>query len=171
MPKQPKALSRAHKHTKIENISIFGAFARLAPVTLHFYSDAYLSAAKGLPCGMEFNPVRPYLVCHALELALKAFLSLKGRTLTELARSLNHEITNLLAEAEKERLADFATLTREQRKELEKASIYYSEKVFEYPAIGEAARAYPQMPQIDLLIAAADALVNALREPCLKASA
>jgi hypothetical protein len=50
-----------------------------------------------------------------------------------------------------------------------RSSAYYREKVFEYPAIAEALKAYPGNPDTDLLLGVARALVTALREPCLNA--
>lgn len=167
MPKQPKTPSGALKHTQVESFSVAGVSARMAPSALHFYADAYVSAARGMVAGSLFNPVRSYLACHALELALKAVLSLKERSLRELAGpSFSHGLANLLAQAEQHGLTDFISLTPEQRDQLTRASDYYSEKVFEYPALDEAAIAYPQMPDIGLVIAVTDALVGALHDPC-----
>jgi hypothetical protein len=60
-------------------------------------------------------------------------------------------------------------LPERQLAEIYRASTYYVEKVFEYPAIAEALIGYPKKPNIELLLGAADALVTALREPCLNA--
>jgi hypothetical protein len=170
MSKQPRKSSRAQRHTQIEYISIFGATGYMAPLGLQFYADAFLVAAKDARAGTGFAPARPYLVCHALELALKAFLSLKGRRMTELAGGeFGHDLPNLLDEAQKQKLADLVSLNESQLFQINRASVYYVEKVFEYPANDEALKAYPQMPDIELLIGAAEALVTALREPCLNA--
>ena len=50
--------------------------------------------------------------------------------------------------------------------EIRRASKYYLEKVFEYPAAGEAPRAYPHNPDIEPLLEAAKAMVVALEVPC-----
>jgi len=105
-----------------------------------------------------------------LELALKAFLSVKGRSLAELAGGkFSHDLVNLLAEADKEGLTTLVTLKADQLDQLRKASSYYKGKVFEYPALFEAVRGFPEMPDIDLLFSAVKALVEVLREPCLNA--
>ena len=75
--------------TFVENISIFGLNARMAPLGLQMYAADFLAAAKAIqqpnvppylacqPPNVPFVPARPYLACHALELSLKALLSLK----------------------------------------------------------------------------------------------
>jgi len=51
--------------------------------------------------------------------------------------------------------------------EIRKASLYYARKVFEYPALAEALRGYPKRPDFNALLAVADELIAAIREPCL----
>ena len=64
--------------TFVESISIAGATARMAPLGLQIYAADFLAAAKAVPSPVvPFAPARMYLACHAVELALKAFLSLK----------------------------------------------------------------------------------------------
>jgi hypothetical protein len=104
-----------------------------------------------------------------LELALKALLALKGRSLLELGDQNSHDLKFLIEEAEKNDLGAPVTLEDQQRFQIIRASEYYGEKVFEYPAVSEAVRGYPKMPDTDVLIAAAGALIGPLKEPCLNA--
>jgi len=60
-------------------------------------------------------------------------------------------------------------LDEHQTFQIRRASNYYSGKVFEYPAIGEAVSAYSGNPDTNTLIEVAEKLVDVLREPCLKA--
>ena len=167
--------------TFVENISIFGLNARMAPLGLQMYAADFLAAAKAIqqpnvppylacqPPNVPFAPARPYLACHALELALKAFLSLKEYSLDELADSkFRHNLVNLLDEAERNGLREFVKLEEDETFQIRRASNYYSEKVFEYPAIGEAPLGYFGSPDTNILINAAEALVGVLREPCLE---
>jgi hypothetical protein len=80
-----------------------------------------------------------------------------------------HDLENLLGQAEKLQLRNLVRLADRQRDEIVRASTYYREKVLEYPSLIEATRAYPGMPDANLLIDAADALISALRKPCLAA--
>jgi hypothetical protein len=164
--------SKPKTHTQIENVSIFGATARMAPLGLIVYAESFLSAARLITVSseMEFIPARTYLACHALELALKPFLSLKGHSLAKLAEgAFSHNLGTILTQAEQHGLSDIVGLTELQQFHIRRASKYYAEKVFEYPAIGEALRAYSDRPDDGALIAAAEVLVAALRDPCLHA--
>jgi hypothetical protein len=164
--------SAAKTHTQMENVTVAGASARIAPLGLIMYSEWFLSAAKLITVSSEikFMPARTYLACHALELALKAFLSLNGRSLAQLADgAFGHNLESLLAEAGKHGLSDIVELSESHQFQIRRASKYYSEKVFEYPAIGETMTAYPHRPDTGLLIAAAEVLVAALHDPCLHA--
>jgi hypothetical protein len=159
------------QHAKIENFELFGMTVRMAPPGLWFYADSYLSAAKAVPLPAttdQFDPARVFLVLRALELALKAFLSLKGRSLAKLAGGpFGHDLASLLARAEQDGLLDIVPLQPDQREEIQRASMYYKGKVFEYPALTEAIRAYPDRPKnMDALLGAATSLVSALDQPC-----
>lgn len=174
MAKKKSPPTGARKHTVIEDINVFGARARLSPLGLIIYADHYLCAAKtAQPLqngGGDFHPARLFLVCRSLELALKAFLSLKGRSLDELAGgAFGHDLDKLLAEADKQDLGALVKLSEEQRFQIGRASIYYAEKVYEYPSVLEAMKAYPSRASMDPLLDAAETLIPPLREPCLHA--
>ena len=143
----------------------------MGPLGLHMYAESYLSAAQALPQPkVRFDPVRPYLVCHAIELVLKAFLSLRGVAMVELADGpYGHNLDLLLTKSIEAKLAEFASPSKVQSDAIRDATVYYGGKVFEYPAVGEALRAYPQMPPVEVLFEAAASLVEALRQPCKEA--
>ena len=77
-----------------------------------------------------------------------------------------HNLVKILAAAESKGLSIQVTLTPEQRAEVTKAATYYAGKVFEYPAISEAVGGYPSLPRIDVLLEAANSLVESLAQPC-----
>ena len=159
-------------NTQIERISIAGATARLSPVGFHVYAKDFLRAGVSLEeLNNRFSPVQYYLLARAVELALKAFLSAKGLTLRELAsRKYRHDLTKLLETAEGYGLASTVPLEPRHLREIRRAKKYYSEKVFEYPAIFEAINAYPHTPDLDLLRGAAEILVKRTELLCLEAS-
>jgi hypothetical protein len=167
--KRTRKSSRAHKHAEIERISIAGIRARISPTAFCVYAEGYLDAARSITApGFPSALVRSYLLCHAIELALKAFLSLKGMTMLDLAdRQFAHDLVRLLNEAQNKGLSTLATLQESEVEQISRASAYYAEKVFEYPSVGEAAKAYPGTPNNESLLAAASALISGLREPCL----
>ena len=171
MPTKLRQPSRAKQFAAIERISIFGAVARMGPVGLWQYADAYKRAAETLPAPqVPYEPVRYYLACHAIELCLKAFLSVQGASMLDLAENAyGHNLDRLLAAADERGLDATIQLSIEHRAEVHKAADYYAGKLFEYPAVGEAIRAYPGLPDINSLLEVARYLVTSLAEPCLNA--
>lgn len=169
-PKKRKP-STAKRFAEIEKISIGGITERMGPPGLHMYAESYLSAANALPKPeVPFEPVRPYLICHAIELVLKAFLSLRGVAMVELADGpYGHNLGSLLTKSIEANLAEFASLSEVKSEAIRLATTYYGGKLFEYPAVGEALSAYPQMPPVEVLFEAAASLVEALRQPCREA--
>ena len=159
-------------HTKIEKISIAGATARLSPLALHTYAKDFLRAGISLEAScVRFSPAQHYLLARAVELALKAFLSANGITLKELAgRNYGHSLVKLLRAAENRGITAHVFLGSEHFEEIQRADKYYSEKVFEYPAISEAIEGYPQKPNLVVLRSAAELLVIRLEALCLDAA-
>lgn len=170
-PRNTARISTAKRFAQIEKISIMGITERTSPLGLHIYANAYLDAARALPLPtIPFDPVRPFLICHSIELGLKAFLSLQGASMLELADgSHGHNLEAILEKATKQHLRKHVGLTDIHIAAVRKANLYYAGKVFEYPAIGEALSAYPSMPAIDTLFEVAIILVDSLRELCLEA--
>lgn len=169
--KKPARVSTAKHHTQIENISVLGVTERMGPPALHTYAESFLKAAYSLPKPtVPFDPVRPYLVCHAIELGLKAFLSLNGVLMLKLAEcSYGHNLEKILDQAVETGINDTVTLAETHCAAIRLASAYYSGKVFEYPAVGEAISAYPHMPPIETLFDAASILIETLAQPCREA--
>jgi hypothetical protein len=159
-------------HTNIERISIAGATARLSPLALHTYAKDFLRAGISLEAsGVPFSPVQYYLLARAVELALKAFLSANGITLKKLAgRNYGHSLMKLLRAAENRGITADVSLGSEHVEEIQRADKYYSEKVFEYPAISEAIKGYPQKPNLVILCSAAELLVTRIEALCLSAA-
>lgn len=169
--KHPRKPSTAKQFAEIERISILGHTERMGPLALELYAEMYLAAAEALPRPtVPFEPVRPYLVCHAIELSLKAFLSLKGSAMVDLAGGqFGHKLSVILKEAEAADLLALVPLTAVHRKAITSAESYYAGKVFEYPAVGEAFSAYPSMPPLFALFEAAVLLTKSLATPCREA--
>ena len=162
-----KSPTSARKHAAVENLEIAGM--RFGP-TIILIAEDFLSAAKALDGRARWTPARTFLACRAVELSLKAFLTLQGITLETLTGGrYSHDLESLLWEADKQGLGSSVNLDTEMRAEIVRASPYYAEKVFEYPALVEAA-AYPKWPETDRLIAAGEVLVTTLRPQCMAAA-
>ena len=171
-PKKPKTRTKATQHAAIEHVDFFGQTERLGPLGLIRYAEFFLAAARTTKApdqAPNVPIVRAYLACHSLELAFKAFLALKGELLSSLADRNGHDLKFLIEEAEKNDLGTLVTLNDQQRRQIIHASEYYVEKVFEYPAVSQMF-GYPKMPDTDVLIAVAEALIGPLQEPCLNAA-
>ena len=77
-----------------------------------------------------------------------------------------HNLEAILHKADEKGLSALVHLTAAQRSAICLATVYYSGKVFEYPAVGEAMCGYPIMPSTETLLEAAAALVDSLRQQC-----
>jgi hypothetical protein len=85
-----RSRSLSRRHAEIENISILGHTERLAPLGLWVYASDYLKAARMLPSDREqgVHIPRAYLICHAIELVLKAYSSIaSNQTLAQFSQS------------------------------------------------------------------------------------
>ncbi|EAQ35743.1 hypothetical protein NB311A_04983 [Nitrobacter sp. Nb-311A] len=67
-------------------------------------------------------------------------------------------------------LHELVTLSALEWEEIKRADAYYAGKVFEYPQMFEAVRAYPNDPEISHLMTSAEKLVAGLYRPCLEAA-
>lgn len=111
----------------------------------------------------SFSPARLFLACHALELALKAYLALRGQGPgATSATGVKHDLRVLLAQAEACGLRELAQLTPQHLAQIRRCAPYHSHAVFEYPALAEALRGHPRAPDFEVLLSAAALLVPAV---------
>lgn len=132
------------------------------------YAVEYLDAALAIQAtDRSFKPAQCYLACHAIELALSAYLMLQGNSIDRLGRNRHTlDLWGLLKDAESRGLGQLARLTQVQRKQIRKANRYYSELVFQYPAVTEALRRHPDAPDARTLLAASTILVKSVQVSC-----
>jgi hypothetical protein len=146
-------------------VSNFSAFA------LIFSAKKFLEAARAViaeesHADGRWHPVGKFLACQSIDVSFKAFLRLNGEQLDTLRKRYNHRIAQLLDETERMNIQNLVSLTDEERAEIRKAEDYYARKVFQYPFIYEAGRAYPGDPDVAPLLSAAEKLVEGLYYPC-----
>jgi hypothetical protein len=101
-----------------------------------------------------------YLICHSIELSLKAFLRGKGSAILEL-RKLGHNLQKLIKESDRNQLQDYVIISMDHRAALLRANEYYLLKELEYPVIGPK-----NLPTIELLNSLADELSRAIKDFC-----
>jgi hypothetical protein len=123
--KKNKPLSGSRRHAAVERLSLFGNVTRLGPYGLISYAKWFSEAAGSTTAPADapnFPLVRTFLAARAVELALKAFLALKGRSLLELADGpYGHDLIGLIREAEKLDLKAHVRLNAVQHAEIIKA--------------------------------------------------
>jgi HEPN domain-containing protein len=96
---------------------------------------------------------RYFMLCHAIELALKAYLALKGATYKQLKYDFGHNLTELLTEATKKGLSPTAP-THEAINALNEAHTEYWHRYpdieggpWSFPTIGQFAGAASELIQ------------------------
>lgn len=139
--------------------------SRLSLASLCVYALEFFEAAKReLPLNKgSFSPARLFLACHSLELALKAYLVLRGQGTDEgSATEGRHDLQTLFAQAEACGLTELAQLTPQHRAQIRMCAPYYSQAVFEYPALAATLRGHPRAPDFDALLSVAASLVPAV---------
>jgi hypothetical protein len=137
---------------------------RTTPTGLARYSVDFLEAAVLLDDKMVLRPSIDtvasvpvlYLVGHAIELALKAFILKKGASLSDL-RGYGHQLEVLWTKATSVGLGDLVSLRDEERSALVLLDDLYSTKQLEYIVTGS--KTFPVHGPLE---AAALKIVNAI---------
>lgn len=109
---------------------------------------------------LEFSSPSYYLLGHGLEVALKAYLRCRGRSLSNL-RAIGHDLRKALQEAVDGGLADYYPLSDSDAIAIDMLSPYYRAKHFEYRVTG-----YKQLPSPQTLLTLGDGLLAAIRPIC-----
>ncbi len=124
-----------------------------SPFEFHLYASEFLVAARAIPLSRTFSPVRYFLYCRAIELALKAFLLASGVGKSALTKKdkFGHNLVRGLDWAKERGLHGFISVTEMWAGELRKANAYYDSKAFEHFDVGKAARGYSDLPSLKVL--------------------
>lgn len=135
---------------------------RLTSRGLIMYSWDYFKSFKDLytkyPKYTERYEVKYYLLCHAIELAMKALLREKGFTRKQLL-DLGHDLEKLIGVLHKnDVLMDVDTMMRTFN-----INQYYKTKQFEYPQTG-----YKELPNLDDMEKSTKLLLNMVNNAIIK---
>ena len=123
------------------------------------YSDAGYTVISAMPRALAPTPAY-YLCCHAIELALKAYLRGKRASINELKR-IGHDLSKAYKKALNNGLEDICVLTPEEVDAIELVNPIYSKKEFEYKRVGTKT-----LPRIDVLHATANSLIYGIKQFC-----
>jgi hypothetical protein len=153
-----------HQQVKSPNSTPF-AFLRLA--------SEYLTAADSVlqPTSSPAEELRQrlslpafFLVGHAIELALKAFLLARGSTVSQLrSRAYGHSLIALLAEARRRKLGKLVKLSRDELAAIHVLNQMYAAKEFEYVVNGVRG-----LPHYFVAHSTASRLCRGLRDHCVR---
>jgi HEPN domain-containing protein len=96
-----------------------------------FEAAEFMRREKG-----ETSTVAYYLVCHSIELLLKAFLRSNGYSSHKLKKVMGHDLGKLLKEVRKEDIEKLIHLRDEYLEAIPMITGYYKGKDFEYIETG-----------------------------------
>lgn len=136
---------------------------RTSSMGLWRYSKDYLEAgyavATALPRAVAPTPAY-YLYCHAIELALKAYLRGKGASIKDLKR-IGHDLFKAYDKAMSIGLKNLCELTPELVDAIKLVNPTYSKKEFEYITAGAKT-----LPQIEIIQETAVSLIYGIERFC-----
>jgi hypothetical protein len=141
----------------------------ISPMGFLVYAADFLNAHKSHNSEKPFSPVSYYLVCRSLELSLKAFLLAHGVTRQEIKyqSKLGHNLQKLLQKAIELNINSVSPISIVQKDEILKANDWYVRKGFEYFELHNIADGKEKLPDLRVLVEAADQLVVNLKPFCL----
>jgi hypothetical protein len=142
------------------------------PSYYHFCGSEFLSAEGSYEPPGRYSPVPYYLVCHSIEVLLKAHLLCEGISEKEFMYQtrFGHDLEKGLRWAEETGLGTHVQVTDEERRQVALANAYYMNKEFEYaPPIGKVMEAYRGLPDLETLRSLTVRLRDGLRKPCSEA--
>src|SRR5258706_5708298 len=120
------------------------------------WAGDFLHAAKAsIETARRGSVVQHFLCCQSIELGLKAYLLLKGRTRKELAntRRFGHQLDRLLKVCESERIGKHVPITDDDRRLIQEAGSWYvnPDKRLPYFQVLDALRGFRDLPPLEQL--------------------
>ena len=127
-------------------------------------AENFLTAAKLLREKNDhlFQPTY-FVVCQAMELALKGFLRGNGGDVEWMKKKIGHNLGAAVIESEKFDLNALVTISVEQKAMIEMINFYYASKDLQYAMTG-----FKQWPHIDDLLLLTEQIVNGTRQFCVE---
>jgi len=140
-----------------------GSF-HITPEGFYHYAVSFLNHAQIDNREKRFSPVPYYLICHALELGLKAYLLSKNYQIEKLKKKLGHDLEKCFKKANEKFLENIFKTKNDEGEALQKANKYYSGKGFEYFDVITAASGGKDLPEIGVLKEMASRLLMEIKK-------
>ncbi len=133
----------------------------LSPINLAQHGREFLDAARRerAAAGRHISLPAYFLAGRAIELALKAFLVLKGQPVPHL-RKLSHDLGAIVEDAQSQGLETVFTPSPEQIGAIQLLNPYYQSKDLEYPTTG-----FKSYPDFQWLESFAQGLIDSMAKP------
>jgi hypothetical protein len=141
-----------------QTVSIKAIKVNLSPEAFHRYAEHYYKCKQDFKPPHKFSPVPYFLLCRAIELALKS-KHLKSKRQREVKGEYGHDLMlayEALPKADK-------TLSDQELEVLQAANAIYKSKGFEYFKPVDALRGYSTFPELEKLDAIANTLLRSLK--------
>ncbi len=139
----------------------------VSPLYFIHYAEDFLEASNSHYSERPFSPVKYYLVCHSIELSLKAYLLLSGVSKNEIRdRSLGHNLSNILKKCEELGIQEIVSISDLQRSLVDELNKWYSRKGFEYFEVKNLIAGVGNLPSVGSADELAASLISNLKEPC-----
>jgi len=118
----------------------------------------------------QLRTVAFYLVCHSIELSLKAFLRAKGWAMGDLSdrEQFGHNLDNALRQAEQAGLDEFFQTHKDFRDFLRVFHISYENKHYEYPLVFEPLDSLRSQRVLTVLLDGAESLLAQTKRSVLR---
>ena len=142
---------------------------RLSPLGFQGWAAQFLQAARAVEEAGSFSPVKYFLVCRSIELALKAYLLARGHAPKSLKKEIGHDLSRALVSAQDASLDGVVALTDAEIRVVKQANDHYRSKRFEYFEVFDAARGCSGRPDMLLLLHVAEKLTLGVHQTCMDA--
>jgi hypothetical protein len=144
------------------------ASSHITPYGFANIARHFLETERAIDGVYTFSVVPYYLLAHSIELGLKAFILIEGESLDFVKDKLRHNLEKALKKADAMGLSSMIKMEQDEHDALIKANKYYAGKGFEYFQVIQAARGYPDLPELGCLRSFAQRLIDAVQPFCLK---
>lgn len=150
-----------------------GEMAKSAETTMNLWVHAdmfrkagqvLLGAGHPVPVGALLPTY--YVVCHALELSMKAFLRARGYKADALIHKFGHDLRKCLRKAQAKGFSTFVKLDAEETNAIIWISPQYRAKELEYVV----SQGFKSLPEISHLVSALDKIMKGIRRECFEAT-